>query len=277
MCVVGHHAGPPPDLANEIGAFAGDFGPLGKHLVRALVLLDCGRPDEAAVEYRRLGPVASWAPSPFLRLMVRALRLLVAVGVEQADDVTALLDQLGSERGRHVVGVGGTAIYLGPAELYLGVGARFLGRLDDAVADLETAGEISTRSGARPFVVEANFELARALVQRAGRGDLERAHSLLDDCRTAATALDMKPFVQRSDRLLAGLRGSRIKSGLSPREAEVAELVARGMTNREIANALVLSERTAQNHVQHILTKLGFSTRSQIAAWAASRSREAPK
>jgi DNA-binding NarL/FixJ family response regulator len=45
--------------------------------------------------------------------------------------------------------------------------------------------------------------------------------------------------------------------------------VAEGLTNKQIAERLVLSERTAQNHVQHILTKLGFTTRSQIAAWSA--------
>jgi DNA-binding NarL/FixJ family response regulator len=57
---------------------------------------------------------------------------------------------------------------------------------------------------------------------------------------------------------------------LSPREAEVAALVAEGLTNRQIAQRLVISERTAQNHVQHILTKLGFATRGQVAAWRVS-------
>ena len=60
---------------------------------------------------------------------------------------------------------------------------------------------------------------------------------------------------------------------LSPRELEVANLIAEGLTNRQIAERLVISERTAQNHVQHILTKLGFATRSQIAAWTAGVSR----
>ena len=48
--------------------------------------------------------------------------------------------------------------------------------------------------------------------------------------------------------------------------SDVAEPVAR-LTNREIAAQLYLSERTAQNHVQHILTKLALSNRSQIAVW----------
>lgn len=43
--------------------------------------------------------------------------------------------------------------------------------------------------------------------------------------------------------------------------------MAKGLTNREIAEHLFLSERTAQNHVQHILTKLDLSNRSQIAVW----------
>jgi non-specific serine/threonine protein kinase len=55
---------------------------------------------------------------------------------------------------------------------------------------------------------------------------------------------------------------------LTRREAEVAALVARGLTNRDIAARLFLSVRTIEVHVDHILTKLGFRTRTQLAAWA---------
>ena len=48
----------------------------------------------------------------------------------------------------------------------------------------------------------------------------------------------------------------------------MATLIAQGLTNREIAEALAISERTAGNHVQHILNKLGFSSRARIAVWA---------
>jgi DNA-binding CsgD family transcriptional regulator len=48
-------------------------------------------------------------------------------------------------------------------------------------------------------------------------------------------------------------------------------LIARGLTNRQIAAALHISERTAENHVQHIMAKLGLHTRTQIAAWTADR------
>ncbi|MBF6194126.1 protein kinase [Nocardia sp. CDC186] len=57
---------------------------------------------------------------------------------------------------------------------------------------------------------------------------------------------------------------------LTKREREVAELVAEGLTNREIAARLVISPRTAQGHVEHVLTKLGFTSRTQVAAWIAA-------
>jgi predicted ATPase/DNA-binding NarL/FixJ family response regulator len=53
------------------------------------------------------------------------------------------------------------------------------------------------------------------------------------------------------------------------REREVAELVADGLTNREIASRLTISIRTAQGHIEHLLAKLGFTSRAQIAAWVA--------
>jgi DNA-binding CsgD family transcriptional regulator len=56
--------------------------------------------------------------------------------------------------------------------------------------------------------------------------------------------------------------------GLTPREREVAHLLAQGKSNREIAEKLVLSERTVENHVGNILTKLGFDSRAQVAVWA---------
>ena len=58
-------------------------------------------------------------------------------------------------------------------------------------------------------------------------------------------------------------------SPLTRRETEIAALVARGLSNREIAKSLVIAQRTAEGHVEHILTKLGFTSRAQIAAWAA--------
>jgi ATP/maltotriose-dependent transcriptional regulator MalT len=58
---------------------------------------------------------------------------------------------------------------------------------------------------------------------------------------------------------------------LTPREREVAALVARGLTNRQVASELVISEGTCHLHVVHVLSKLGFHSRTQLAAWAAER------
>jgi non-specific serine/threonine protein kinase len=56
---------------------------------------------------------------------------------------------------------------------------------------------------------------------------------------------------------------------LTPRQREVAALVAEGLTDREIADRLVISPRTAESHVEQILTRLGFRSRAEIAAWSA--------
>ena len=60
-------------------------------------------------------------------------------------------------------------------------------------------------------------------------------------------------------------------SPLSPREREVAVLIAQGLTNREIAAGLVVTERTAATHIEHILNKLGLRSRAQVAVWAAEQ------
>jgi non-specific serine/threonine protein kinase len=58
---------------------------------------------------------------------------------------------------------------------------------------------------------------------------------------------------------------------LTVREREIATLVADGLSNRDIAEKLVISEGTVEVHVKHILGKLGFSSRAQVAGWFARR------
>jgi DNA-binding NarL/FixJ family response regulator len=60
-------------------------------------------------------------------------------------------------------------------------------------------------------------------------------------------------------------------SVLSRRETDVAGLVAEGLSNKEIGKRLFVSERTVESHVRNILVKLGFTTRTQVAAWLAKR------
>lgn len=58
---------------------------------------------------------------------------------------------------------------------------------------------------------------------------------------------------------------------LTPREREVAMLIAQGKSNREIAEELVVADRTVETHVSNILSKLGFTSRTQVAVWAIDR------
>jgi non-specific serine/threonine protein kinase len=69
----------------------------------------------------------------------------------------------------------------------------------------------------------------------------------------------------------------RAPGDLTAREQEVASLIARGLTNRQIATELSITEGTAAIHVQHILNKLGFSSRAQVAAWASEHGLSGPR
>jgi len=87
--------------------------------------------------------------------------------------------------------------------------------------------------------------------------------------RTHLPYLGDADAVLRPIRRLLGLRAPRRTTGphLTVRQQEVAELVARGLTNREIAERLFIEERSAEGHVERIRDRLGFRSRSQIAAW----------
>lgn len=63
----------------------------------------------------------------------------------------------------------------------------------------------------------------------------------------------------------------RAYDGLTEREREIAARIARGQSNREMAEARVISERTVETHIGNILSKLGFNARTQIAAWAVEK------
>ena len=152
-------------------------------------------------------------------------------------------------------------------ELHLGRAAAFLGRWDDAEADLRAAAEQCRAIGAPGFAVEADCELAHVLARR----DAGAAKALATRARAEAARLGMAPWERRAAALLSTMG---VAEALSRRELEVARLVAEGKTNRAIAGELFMSERTAQTHVQHILTKLGLSNRTQIAAWMASQRQE---
>ncbi|MET9272649.1 LuxR C-terminal-related transcriptional regulator [Kribbella sp. NPDC003557] len=254
--VLGHHRGHSPAL---LGSAVWQFGTdarwdLAARLNRAFVLVDAGRLDEATALYHRCGRPESWPDWRAGELLLNTIGARVAAAVGAADDVRRFRDRLERRRGWYVVGGAGATNFLGPVELVLGVCAAALGEPDVAVADLRTAEARCRSIGAPGFAVESACLLAET------RHDRSQAREALD----LAQALGMTPWVERLRRLATPA------DPLSPREREVARLVADGLSNREIAARLVISERTAQNHVQHILDKLGFANRAQVAAWVST-------
>jgi DNA-binding CsgD family transcriptional regulator len=244
--------------------------PLIGPIAHAHALVDAGQLDEASSIYRSLGPVATWRPPPHVVLLVHALGIAIATSLRESSDVGALRAGLEPYRGHHVVSGIGALSYFGPVELWLGTAAAFLGLLDDAIADFAQAVHICTVHGAAGFQVESMYELAAALVRRGRTADLQQARSVLADAARRASQLGMRPFASRISILQEQLAAGDAMP-LSERELEVAHLVADGLTNRQIGERLIISERTAQNHVQHVLTKLGLDNRSQIARMFATR------
>jgi DNA-binding CsgD family transcriptional regulator len=158
-----------------------------------------------------------------------------------------------------------------------------LKRLDEAVVALEDARRGAEQRQA-PSTLWRIHRLTGLVYQRLKQEDRAQqefasAREIID--RLAATideTLLREHFLQAALALLPPVKlpsqealTSSKYSGLSAREREVAALVAQGRTNREIAGALVVSERTAEAHVSNILGKLGFTTRTQIAAWAVEK------
>jgi DNA-binding NarL/FixJ family response regulator len=97
-------------------------------------------------------------------------------------------------------------------------------------------------------------------------GDSDGARMELDAARQTFQRLGATPDLARLD----ALTGTAAKSegGLTGREMEVLGLLATGKTNREIADALVISEKTVARHVSNIFVKLGVSSRSAATAYA---------
>jgi len=111
--------------------------------------------------------------------------------------------------------------------------------------------------------VDAAIEEARRMLglEAAGR-ELARGRSLdFAEAVSLAQKVTAKPIKQEVAPMM----------GLTRRELEIAAMVAQGMSNRDMASRLVIAQRTVEGHVENIRSKLGFHSRTQIAAWAVER------
>jgi DNA-binding CsgD family transcriptional regulator len=123
----------------------------------------------------------------------------------------------------------------------------------------------ATRSGLGELAFSAAWAEGRAMpLLGAITYALSPGEAVADAPCTTGTGAQMPPSAR------AGY------GGLSPRELEVAALIAQGHTNRRIAEALTIGEWTVDTHVRHILNKLGFRSRAQVAAWATEQGLDTP-
>src|SRR5436305_162154 len=154
-----------------------------------------------------------------------------------------------------------------------------LGRIAEGEAVLLAAIEAARKLGLRPLLwrlyitlgllqreqrqlkrARETFLLARTLIEELA-ASLTKEQIREQFLRNALTQLPRPPEPSPRQKVKQAF------GGLTGRERDVAAWVAQGKTNQEIAKILILSERTVATHVGHILAKLGFRRRAQIAAW----------
>ncbi len=233
-----------------------------------LGLIAAGRMTEARQWYARLPPPDSPRVPPFMVLPLMAQRAHLAADLGDPASAETCHRLLLPYADLHAVSGAGAVTTSGSVQLYLGLAASGAGRPDVAVRHFRTAITANEAAGLAPFAAMSRFRLAAALRARAKPGDSDEAVGLLAAADSAAERMGMAPLRAQIADLSTQLRDGGV---LSRRETEIAQLVADGLTNKQAAAAAHISERTVESHVQHILAKLGFTSRSQIAAWAARR------
>lgn len=152
---------------------------------------------------------------------------------------------------------------------------RFLGHLDILDVCLESAGKHLAMALDLADACRVPFERALTQVEvarlRLDAGEYNKAAALLDAAREVCEVLRAQPTLERIESLRQQLdHGDRAEgqNGLSPREVEVLQAVARGLTNSEIADELFISSRTVGSHVTSIYRKLDVKSRAAATRFA---------
>jgi LuxR family maltose regulon positive regulatory protein len=226
-------------------------------LCRAAIALNDGdavAAADAAARYLRLFGDARIERSPGLELLAEAL---AAAG--QANEAAAAASELDE-----IALSANTDALLGAARYAQGCAQRAAGEFTPACEALEDAVELLGRAGLPFEAARARVALAQT-ARELGREEL--AQRELERARERFAALGARSEDRRAARLQAR-HAEAPNSLLSPREAEVLRLVAEGLSNKQIATQLTLSEHTVHRHVANILVKLRVSSRAAAAAYA---------
>ena len=224
-----------------------------------VALKSAGLRAEAADEWRALAAhvVAVPVEAPeFLMAIADAAEVCAWLGDEA--NAARLYATLLPYEHQHVI-AHAHAPYQGPVGLALGRLARVLGDLTGADEHLRSTLARVEEVHALPSRAYVLAELA-ALEPTRSRARREHAHAALE----LARRLGMAPLVDQLTTLLGSGEGDPV---LTPREAEVTALVAQGMSNAAIARQFTLSERTVENHISRILSKLNLTSRTALALW----------
>ena len=123
-----------------------------------------------------------------------------------------------------------------------------------------------------PGLTSMRQDCESAVQRSLGPGEFDACHTAglsMNEGAAIACALN-EHAVSRTPRAPTTAPGL---AGLTRREGQIAELVASGLTNQDIASRLTLSRRTVEGHVENALTKLGFTSRTQLAVWVSDQSR----
>jgi DNA-binding CsgD family transcriptional regulator len=158
----------------------------------------------------------------------------------------------------------GTDAVIGSAKWATGVHAAASG--GRAIEPLELAVECFERAGGPYEAARARLDLGRVFLAADRRGPASEEARLAHE---AFVRLGAEPDAQRAEALLAATSGRVLAAnGLTARQTEILRLLASGLTNRVIAERLVLSEHTVKRHVANILTRLCLPSRAAAAAHA---------
>lgn len=257
-----------PPMWTEVYDDVADLPLIGQVSVAAAMLVTGDR-DGALALYRR---VLEMATSDRGRYTGASLVYLVELAQELGNpEECRMVRRLVIDHCGHSPVVGGGTVF------YAGAVARMLGELDlgcgepvAAVEHFEEGLRVDATVSTSPYVARGRLGLARAL---HATGERTRAVQLARTAAAEARRLDMPGLLRRADEFLAAASAqARTEDPLTDREREVVELVAAGLSNRDTATRLFLSERTVESHIRRVLAKTNLTSRTELTRWYVQRS-----